>query len=137
MKKLAMIPLLYQLMQNPVYATEEKKEAPIEPQKLERTIDKEFLIHAGVLFGMTVYDIESSYYKLGKYDYDGAREGNPIARPFVDKGRPVLYAYSTGINLGMLGLNYILKRKGYNKWWIPSVSQSSVHGICGTINITF
>ena len=62
-------------------------------------------------------------------------EGNPLMRPFVKSGRPILYAVQSLINAGVIFLSYKMKQGGSKLWWVMPVALTAGHSVAGTYNI--
>ncbi len=69
----------------------------------------------------------------GLKKYPGSREGNPLARPFVNAGWPGMIAGGAMVVSGEVGLRYLLHRKGHHRWerWIPVfiIADSTIEAI--------
>ena len=104
----------------------------------EEVADKKFWAVSTFLIGSTIYDIESTYFVLGKCKT--CEEGNPIMRPFVKAGKPALYAAQGSIDAGVLYMSYKMK-KGDTRfkkvWWLLPVAMAAGHMVAGTYNMRF
>lgn len=100
----------------------------------KKVADKKFMIVSVLLVGSTIYDVETTYFSIGK----GARELNPITKSLVYKGRPVLYAIQGLVDFGVIYASYEIKKSNteFRKYWyILPVSVTVAHLIAGSINI--
>src|SRR3989344_4360324 len=98
--------------------------------------DKKFWIINSILIGATVYDIESTYLALGRCET--CYEFNPIMRPFVEAGKPQLYAVQGLIDAGVIYASYKMKKqdsKFKKVWWVLPVAVTASHLAAGTNNI--
>lgn len=98
--------------------------------------DKKFWIVNSFLIGATVYDVESTYFTLGKCET--CHELNPVMRPFVEAGKPSLYAIQGLIDAGVIFASYKMKKqdsKFKRVWWTIPVGVTAGHLAAGTINI--
>ena len=75
----------------------------------QNVADNKFWIVNGVLIGTTVYDIESTYFALDRCET--CYELNPIMRPFVEAGKPQLYAIQGSIDAGIIYVSYKMKKQ--------------------------
>lgn len=98
--------------------------------------DKKFWIVNGVFLGSVVYDVESSYFALDRCE-NKCKEGNPLIRPFAEKGRLWVYAYHAPIGAGVMYYSYYLKKNGKKWWFLPPVIITAVHVTAGTWNIKY
>lgn len=105
-------------------------------QAQDKTADKTFWTVSSALIGSSIYDIESTYFVLDKCEKK-CREANPIARPFIERGRPWAYAFQGSINAGLLYYSYRLKEDGNKLWYIPPLIVTAGHVAGGTWNIQF
>src|SRR3989338_7172205 len=104
--------------------------------KAQNIADKKFLIINSVMVGTTVYDIESTYLVLDRCQT--CYELNPIMRPFVEAGRPQLYAIQGLIDAGVIYTSYQMKKldgKFKKIWWILPVAVTAGHIVAGTGNM--
>lgn len=102
---------------------------------LNRSSD--FLIASGILLAATVYDVEMTF-QAGKH---GAKEGNPWARSFVEKGKAETYGYALAIDAATLAIAYLMFRSKdpdvQRKWIVFPVIGIAGHTIGGTINLFY
>lgn len=98
--------------------------------------DKKFWIINGAFVGATIYDIESTYLALDRCET--CYEFNPIMRPFVEAGKPQLYAIQGLIDAGVIFASYEMKKqdgKFKKMWWVLPVAITATHLVAGTINM--
>lgn len=102
----------------------------------ERKIfDKKFYTLMLGLQTSTMLDIESSYHTLKNCPTGfTCREGNPMLRPFVQLGRPAVYAFTTGTNVLAVMSSYKLRKKGSRFWWVPITAYTGIHTFCAVRN---
>jgi hypothetical protein len=107
--------------------------------KKSRLLDRssDFLIASGILLAATVYDVEMTF-QAGRH---GAKEGNPWARSFVEKGKAETYGYALAIDAATLGIAYLMfksKDPDIQRKWIvfPAIGIAG-HTIGGTINLFY
>lgn len=104
--------------------------------KAQDVADKKFWIINSVLIGATVYDIESTYLALDRCET--CYELNPIMRPFVEAGKPQLYAVQGLIDAGVIYVSYKMKKqdsKLKKMWWLLPVAVTAGHLVAGTNNM--
>ena len=123
----------------PTIETEQRKAVtkPFEqnPVAEKKVIDKKFYALMIGLQASTVLDIESSYYVLNNCPRGfTCREGNPVLRPFVNAGRPAVYAFTTGTNALAILSSYKLRKKGSRFWWVPMTVYTGIHTFCAVRN---
>lgn len=106
--------------------------------KADETIDRPFILVSGALIASTIFDAETTY---AGYKDPNVHEANPIARPFVEAGRPALYAFEFASDAAILYVAYRMKksdspalRKG---WWIIPVVVTVGHVAAGGANLRF
>ena len=105
------------------------------PIQAQGVVDKKFLIINAPLIGTSIYDIESTYFALNRCE-NRCREGNPLMRPFIERGRPWAYAYYLSLDAGVIYYSYYLKKNGHNKlWYVAPLAVAGAHTIAGTWNI--
>lgn len=103
-------------------------------QAQEKTADKKFWVVNGIFVASTIYDVESTFFVLGRCDT--CREANPIIRPFVEMGRPATYIFISAADVVTVYGSYYLKKRGHDKLWlIPPLVGIAGHGFVGTWNI--
>ena len=105
----------------------------LEPSITRPGADKQFWLMTGITAAATVFDIESTLASLKR----GAKEGNPIMRPFVKMGRPAAYAFGAGIDGGIMYLSYRYKQRWVKKWWVMPLILASSQTVAGTCNLRF
>jgi hypothetical protein len=105
--------------------------------KKDRPLNKtgDFLIASGILLAATIYDVEATM-GAGRR---GAKEGNPWAQSFVEKGRAETYGYALAVDAVTLGIAYAIfksKNPDTQKYWIvlPAVGIAG-HAVGGTLNL--
>lgn len=108
-------------------------EKKIEAEK--KIFDKKFYTLMFGLQASTMLDIESSYHTLKNCPAGfTCREGNPLLRPFVQAGRPAVYAFTTGTNALAVLSSYKLKKNGSRFWWVPMTVYTGIHAYCAVRN---
>lgn len=95
--------------------------------------DEKFWVTSTLLIGSTIYDVESTYFALGKCGI--CREANPVMRPFVEAGRPWLYTIQGSVDAGIIFTSYEMKKRHNKWWWVLPVAVSAAHLTAGTRNI--
>ena len=100
-----------------------------------QTVDKKFILSSAMLVASSVYDNETTFHALG--NCQGCKEGNPVLRPFVSRGRLVTYAFTSAVDTALIYWSYRLKQKGSHLWWLLPAEISVGHGIAGTFNMRF
>lgn len=103
----------------------------------KKVVDDKFILVNGLMISATIFDIESTYYALDHCPSGYiCREGNPVMRPFVEKGRPAIYLVQGAISSGALAYSYYLKKNKSGAWWIfPPLALATVHTVAGTHNM--
>jgi len=101
-------------------------------KKKENVWDEEFTKYVAFLYGTTIFDVESNFAAVG----NGAREGHPIVKLFVDEGRIATYGFLGTLNGGLTYFAY--KKKEEKKSWkeilyIPAL----FHVVAGSFNLRF
>lgn len=78
----------------------------------EEIVDTKFVVVTGLLATATIFDIETAFMVIEnpKFKKFNIYEGIPITRPFINKGRPVTYAFLGGKNAGIVYLSYRMKK---------------------------
>jgi hypothetical protein len=101
-----------------------------------KVVDTKFLLTAGVLAGSSAFDIETTF---GALKHANAREGNPIMKPLVERGRPATYSFVGVMDAGSVYFSYRMKKSnspGLRKlWWIGPVTASAAHCFVGGLNL--
>ena len=101
-----------------------------------KTADKKFWTVNAFLVGSTIYDVESTYFTLNKCGT--CQESNFFMKPFVNAGRPAIYAIQGSIDAGVVYASYKVK-KGSGKfkkvWWFVPVAMTAGHFVAGTYNV--
>lgn len=101
-----------------------------------KVVDTRFLINSGVLAGSSVFDVETTFRALKN---PNAREGNPIMKPLVERGRPATYSFVGVMDAGSIYFSYRMKKSnspGLRKlWWIGPVTASAAHCFVGGLNL--
>ncbi len=99
------------------------------PQRDEKKVaDAKFLALMMAVQVSTVVDIESTFHTIGQCPPGyTCREGNPLLRPFIQSGRPAVYAFTTGINGLVMWHSYRMKKRGSRWWWVGPAIQIGVH----------
>lgn len=100
----------------------------------EKVADGKFWTMNFLMIGSTVYDSETTYYTLDRCG-NNCKEGNPLMRPFVNAGRPWLYAVQGSIDAGVIYTSYQMKKKGHKFWYILPVALTVAHSAAGTHNL--
>ena len=104
--------------------------------KSDKVVDTKFVVVSSFLVSSTVFDIKSTYYFLDNCPKTRrCVEGNILMKPFVDRGKPVLYAVQVGINTGIISYAYYLKKHNNKLWWVVPVVFGASHTIAGTHNL--
>ncbi|MEK7154345.1 MAG: DUF5658 family protein [Patescibacteria group bacterium] len=98
----------------------------------KKVIDKKFWAVGAGLALATVYDYETTFSTLNNRNY---KEGNPIMKPFVDRGRPAVYAVNGAINAAAMLAAYKLKKNHPKIWWVIPVCLAAGHVFAGTSNL--
>ena len=93
--------------------------------------DKKFWAVSTALIGSTIYDVESTYFSIGK----GYRELNPRMRSFVNAGRPGLYMVQGSVDAGVIFLSYKMKKADSKLWWIVPIAVTAWRSVSGTHNM--
>ena len=110
--------------------------APSALEAQDKVADGKFWAASTFLVGATIYDVESTYFALNRCE-GGCKEGNPIMRPLIEKGRPWAYAFQGSMDAGVIYLGYNLKKRGHKIWYLPPVIVGAAHAAAGTWNIKF
>lgn len=112
---------------------------PVQEVKKNEPLNKtsHFVTASALVLAATVYDVEMTM----RSKQNGAKEGNPWARSFVEKGRGQTYAYAMGVNLITMGISYALfKSKDpdtQRKWVVLPVIAVAGHAVGGTLNVAY
>jgi hypothetical protein len=112
---------------------EKKIEVPPVKTAQKRVADRNFWILTGVTVAATVYDTETTFAGIK----NGAREGNPLMRPFVESGRPATYAVQMAVTGGISYLAYRQKKRGSAGWWFFPVVLTVGHTVAGSLNLRY
>jgi hypothetical protein len=97
-----------------------------------KVIDKKFWAIGTGLALSTAYDIETTFNALNNCN---CIERNPVMRPFVNRGRPAVYAVSGGMNAAAMFAAYKLRKKHPKIWWIIPVCFTAGHIFAGSYNL--
>jgi len=100
-----------------------------------RKSNKNFWIWNSILMTAVVYDVETTF--KAKSRNPNIIEGNPIAKPFVDSGRPATYAFAIGTNSIVVYASFWLKQKGKKWWYVFPLVFTVSHIAAGTSNLIF
>lgn len=106
------------------------------PDERHRFWDRSNLVRFGVNAGAQTLDAFSTQHALNS---GKAREFNPLARPFVNRGwnGQAVYSYGLGVALPV-GLSYIAHRKGWHKLERATpVFFAAPSGVFGALNFRF
>lgn len=107
-------------------------------QKSDKIVDTKFVLVAGSLAGSTIFDMETTFAALKR---EGVHEGNPIMRPFVQRGRPAAYVVVSGLDAGIIYASYRIKKSAnpnmQKLWWVMPVAATVSHGLAGGFNLRF
>lgn len=106
------------------------------PVKAQDVADNKFWAVNSALIGATIYDVESTYFTLDRCKT--CYELNPVMRPFVEAGRPSLYAVQGLIDAGVIFASYKMKKqdsKFRKVWWVMPVAVTAGHLVAGTVNM--
>ena len=98
----------------------------------EKVVDKKFLAVGAGLALASVYDFETTFHALNNCN---CREGNPIMRPFISRGRPASYVMSAAMNTAAMLAAYKLKKNHPKIWWIIPVCFTAGHVFAGSSNL--
>ena len=79
----------------------------------------------GVLTLATVADVESTFHGLDRCAT--CREGNPIMRPFVERGRGATYAFTFGLNALTMELARRARNRHERHWYVGPMISTGVH----------
>ena len=100
-----------------------------------QTVDKKFVIASSLVVATSIYDVESTFHAL-----DGCstcKEGNPLMRPFVKRGRFVTYAFTAVVDTALIYTSYRMKKSGNKFWWLIPAEISIGRGVVATFNMRF
>lgn len=97
-----------------------------------------FMIACGLLTLVTIGDIELTFNNINNH---GAREGNPMAKPFFERGRGPIYAYAFGANALLMIPSYLIFRSKdpdiQRKWLILPTVGIIAHGAGIGFNLAY
>lgn len=98
-----------------------------------KVADKKFWTLNSLMIGSTIYDVESTYFIMGRCE--NCREANPLMRPFVEAGRPWLYTVQGSVDAGVICASYQMKKKNHKLWYVLPIALTVAHTFAGTHNI--
>jgi len=97
---------------------------------------REFRVLAAATVAATVFDIESTFYGLGRCPSCG--EANPLVAPFIKGGRPAVYGIEGAMTLSSILLaNHFRKSQNpsYRRMWRWALLMPiSIHVTAGSLN---
>lgn len=96
-------------------------------------VDSKFYAVSGFLVGATAFDVWTTFRGV----HNGAREANPLMRPFVEAGVPAMVAFQAGLDGGILYWSYRLKKDHERYWWLLPVVIGTSHAVAGGFNIRY
>jgi hypothetical protein len=96
--------------------------------------DRDLYLVSGALVLATAFDSETTFAGI---ESGRAHESNAVMRPFVNSGRPAVYAVEFAADAAILFLAYRMKERGDHRWWwIPS-ARIAGHTVAGSLNLRF
>lgn len=106
-------------------------------QEKKKIIDTNFTLVSAYLITMTVFDIEATFAATK----NGAKEANPIMKPFIKNSRPATYAIQLGIDTLIFFVAYEMKKSNKSDfkktWWVLPMIAGTEHGIAGGLNLRY
>ena len=114
----------------------EEQQTPQTPSQAptEKKSYKPYWLMYALLTATTVYDVETTFHRLGQCPND-CMEGNPVVRPFVERGRAATYAYTTLVNGIIMYVARRMFNRGHDWWRIFPMAVSGVHIAAGSWNL--
>lgn len=106
------------------------------PEK--KVIDTKFLEVSTFLVASTIFDVETTFAAIKK---SGGHEGNPLVRPFIERGRLPTYAVQFGLDAVFLFIAYEIKKSDNPRiqrtWWVlPSIAATG-HTVADGLNCRY
>lgn len=130
-----LIPLFVVIMLTPHSALAQE-----EVKNNNEIVDTKFVVIASSLVAFTVFDVETTFAAL-KNPRVSVREGNPVMRPFVNRGRPATYAFLGGVDAGVIYASYRMKKSTNpairKLWWVVPIAMMASHAFAGGANLRF
>ncbi len=103
------------------------------PATERKTTDASFYGLVAIQTVATVADMETTFRAIRH----GAKEGNPIQRPFVERGRGPAYAFNFGMNALLDWMAYKQKKAGQSNWYFLPATTIGSHTIGAGLNLRF
>jgi hypothetical protein len=104
-------------------------DSPNEPRH-RKVMDRNFLLLAGLTFGLTAADVELTQHCL--------KEKTCVElNPTLPHSRWGMYAANTPVNLAVMYFSYRRKASGKGGWWIAPLVDAGIHGVGIGTNIRF
>lgn len=93
---------------------------------------KSYVFVYALLSATTVMDIESTFNGLDRCP--SCKEGNPIMRPFIKRGRVATYAFAFSLNAIQMEVARRQKRRHERLWVVAPLIGTGIHGAAATSN---